>query len=1048
MEQVDMITETSPSAMFTLLSMEFLVLSNRRVVDKKFINAYFNKLNVLDYRSISIKDPHVVRLLLRQLCAAIRFSETELVKNYSQFVLNTIHAGGSIIGRTFCTCQKWFLEALEYTHSDVRNDILITLQALWSTGSFDINNQGFQRLLNEKGLLNQLACPGNHHWSETNFLALSCIEAILVNTENNTTVLSLEYKMTIQEVVLNNLSSFSYDTQDKLIYNKIVCCCLRILSNLSISASSMSQKPDCVGKILGIVKEFSFHGIEKYSTTKPQCLRPSAMNLPEVVNNRGNNRNKTRSKRQTTKKLSQGEKNKGNSNVCLDLPEAVCCKYSSDSETEILNPTEIEYKVRLEAVNLLNAAARNFPTQEMFGYWSQIVASGSKTSARVLARLLLKEPVAKVRRSILSTLSKLLVKAKHFLVHADDSENPSFITFFGTVGAMIRELHFVLSLVLSCERNATVLIHALKCTSVLVNSTPYARLKPGLASKLSRNSRPYLLHKDPTVQVSALSVFEALALVNPLTAEIVNILQKESKLPDNEGFLRGIQIGNSEDNEDDAEEEVDLEYADHSKEKAEIESEINNGLLREKGGLNFLIQVCLQYISNEAEKGPVRLHSLKLLGALASNLESLVFTHLEPVTTTLAKVTQDTDFQIAYHACRVIENLAGRLATLPSDNANVVAFWNTIFSKVTFLVQHPQSTLREVTCDCLGKIDTIFSQLPRERSVLVITILFGGIRDEDSGVRAAAVRALGMLVTIPALEEDTGFLMDLGDVVCLAIEDDNLGVRVKACWALANLCDCLIRRKNNKTIEPIPEKVLLPRLYTIAIKAAQDNCKVKCNAMRALGSVIRLSTDERIFNDVSAGLEILEKCALSEKDMKVRWNACRALGFVMSYKPDAVLPSFWRDQVFPTLCDLICNSPNFKVRTNAAWALGACDTYGKFCPSIWKSIVIALENSQHVPSLVEYPHRDVLVQQLCLTLCHVASRTNASDLQLVWNEVRDHVEDIARHIEHLHNSVLPEKANDLVEAKTHLQRLHHTTHSEDKLIVHCLIGLFEKSHFL
>jgi len=85
--------------------------------------------------------------------------------------------------------------------------------------------------------------------------------------------------------------------------------------------------------------------------------------------------------------------------------------------------------------------------------------------------------------------------------------------------------------------------------------------------------------------------------------------------------------------------------------------------------------------------------------------------------------------------------------------------------------------------------------LQRQKIILIITILFGAVRDEESAVRAAGLRALGMLVTLSALEHDTGFLMDLADTVCSAFEDKNLGVRVKSAWALANLCDCISRRK-------------------------------------------------------------------------------------------------------------------------------------------------------------------------------------------------------------------------------------------------------------
>jgi len=61
---------------------------------------------------------------------------------------------------------------------------------------------------------------------------------------------------------------------------------------------------------------------------------------------------------------------------------------------------------------------------------------------------------------------------------------------------------------------------------------------------------------------------------------------------------------------------------------------------------------------------------------------------------------------------------------------------------------------------------------------------------------------------------------------------------------------------------------------------------------------------------------------------------------------------------------LICDSPNFKVRTNAAWALSSCNDYGKYIVMLWKNIVLAFENAQHVPSYVEYPHRDALIQQV------------------------------------------------------------------------------------
>lgn len=164
-------------------------------------------------------------------------------------------------------------------------------------------------------------------------------------------------------------------------------------------------------------------------------------------------------------------------------------------------------------------------------------------------------------------------------------------------------------------------------------------------------------------------------------------------------------------------------------------------------------------------------------------------------------------------------------------------------------------------------------------------------------MRAAGLRALGMLITLPALEDDTGFLMDLADVVCSASDDKNLGVRVKSAWAMANLCDCLSRQRfvrsylvsfdmrtrthffassyvfffsrNHEEIEPFPLEVVLPKLYHVSVKAAKDNDKVKCNAVRAVGSILYLCPQKHILSDTTLGLDALINCAVLGNDMKV-----------------------------------------------------------------------------------------------------------------------------------------------------------------------------------
>ncbi|EFN82609.1 HEAT repeat-containing protein 6 [Harpegnathos saltator] len=766
------------------------------------------------------------------------------------------------------------------------------------------------------------------------------------------------------------------------------------------------------------------------------------MNLPErvhVIPKCKNLKNhKARPKKTAAKKIMSDTRN----NTLSE--HSGTSKYSSDSDTsdtEGNNSVHVDFKVRLGAVCLLQVLTEFTQSREIFGYWPQIVATGSRNDARVLTRSILVEPVSKVRLNVLSTLTELLTGARPFLKHAEDTNYTSFITFFGIVCLMVKELHFTLSLVLFTEKNVAVLTHALKCTAALVQGTPYERLKSGLVNKLVRNCRPHIFHKDPTVRVAALSVFEAFASSEPITPEISNMLAKQSM---NDAESERLQFNASLTNDigTEEEEEIDIEDIDNSVNSS------NEVKISKDEKISVLVRVCLENISNKTISTPVRLQSLKLIGRLAFNTGNLVFPHLEKVTTTLVSVMGEAESQVVLHACRVLEIISGCLANTEAYHNNGTLFWNTIFESMISLAQTSQTILREAACDCLGSINgNILTQLSRQRVILVITILFGAVRDEESAVRAAGLRALGMLVTLSALEDDTGFLMDLADIVYLTSDDKNLGVRVKSAWALANLCDCLSRQKQHEDREPLPLEVLLPQLYQVCVKAAKDNDKVKCNAVRAIGTILYLCPEKHILSDTALGLDALINCAVLGNDMKVRWNACRALGLVLGHNPDAILPSSWKVQVFPVLANLICHSPNFKVRTNAAWALSSCNHYGEYTVMLWKNIILAFENAQHVPSYMEYSHQDALIQQLCLTLSRVAACTEESELQNLWEEIGDHVEEISNFMKQFQETVLPEKLGDLIKARAQLE--HHAKNAryiENRQIAQFLANIFERTN--
>ncbi|XP_012214911.1 HEAT repeat-containing protein 6 isoform X2 [Linepithema humile] len=870
---------------FSSIIEKLLSLTSTKFSDKKQINACLRDLNELDFRYLNIVNNDAVLLLVNQLCGSVPPTETSLVQNICKFLYNLTQSNIKLHGQTFAICKRWILEVLEFSESLAQIDVLIVIKSFLHNVYFDDINYYVRLLLRDKGLLMKHLNPLCNPWSENNFHALGCLEEIVAN-KSNSDCLSEEFLNLIKDIIFNILSYLPYRHDDKLFYSKIIHVCLHILHCIMMG-KLISDSPDFIGEILGVTQAFLFHGIKGYSAMRPQLLRPAAMNLPErihVVPKCKNLKNhKGKPKKTSTKKTTSCAGNNTLSEYCG------ISKYSSDSDTsdtEINNSIQMDSKVRLGAIRLIQTLVEITQSRDIFGYWPQIVATGSRNDARVLARSILVEPASKVRQNVLSTLTELLIGAKPFLIHAEDTNQTSFITFFGTVCLMIKELHFTLALILLAEKNVAVLTHALKCTAALVQSTPYERLKPGLATKLVRNCRPHIFHKDPTVRVAALSIFEAFASSEPLTQEILNILAKQSmndveseKLQLNNGSISDIGT---------EEEEIDIEdvnnLADSSNETKTSKDE----------SICLLVRVCLENISNKTISTPVRLQSLKLMGRLVFNAKNLVFPHLEKVTTTLISVMEESESQVILHSCRVLEIMSG-LANTETCHSDGILFWNIIFESIILLVQTSQTILREAACDCLGSINgNVFTQLSRKRTILIITILFGAVRDEESAVRAAGLRALGMLVTLSALEDDTGFLMDLADIVCLACDDKNLGVRVKSAWALANLCDCLSRQRQHEEMEPLPLEVLLPKLYHVSIKAAKDNDKVKCNAVRAIGSILYLCPQKDILSDTTLGLDALIKCAVLGNDMKVRWNACRALGLVLSHNPDAILSPTWK----------------------------------------------------------------------------------------------------------------------------------------------------------
>jgi hypothetical protein len=133
-------------------------------------------------------------------------------------------------------------------------------------------------------------------------------------------------------------------------------------------------------------------------------------------------------------------------------------------------------------------------------------------------------------------------------------------------------------------------------------------------------------------------------------------------------------------------------------------------------------------------------------------------------------------------------------------------------------------------------------------------------------VTSSSIGALGVFTTLPTLRADSLFLTDLVHVIPPLVRQKNLMIRIRASWALANLCDAMLGVECSETVVEL--------LYDSAIHTCRDNDKCKGNGVRALGCLWKMGRRD------GGIIDVLIKCS-SSGAMKTRWNSLHALAVVI-----------------------------------------------------------------------------------------------------------------------------------------------------------------------
>nr|CCA17964.1 premRNAsplicing factor SYF1 putative [Albugo laibachii Nc14] len=309
-----------------------------------------------------------------------------------------------------------------------------------------------------------------------------------------------------------------------------------------------------------------------------------------------------------------------------------------------------------------------------------------------------------------------------------------------------------------------------------------------------------------------------------------------------------------------------------------------------------------------------------------------------------------------------------------------------------------------------------------------IRVLFQACKDNSPVVRAAAFRLVGSMSLTPALKIES-FACEVISLAMEALEDATLNVRIKAAWALGNVCTTIgpevailetlkstspsrseLKRQSRAILSELLEntKQLLlfdllqadrmRRIIEKMLICITDHDKVASSVVRALGLVCRWICFEPFRSKLSGNLvhkldSLLDETMLvlsskvSNGSPKVRWNACHAIAKILLCPalPLALIP--WAPVVFQALINAISQQDNFKVRISACGALRVSSSrsgMGAFYAPALRAIVDALETASDLKDVIEFRYKEQLETQLSFTLTHLLHIATQDDHALVW----------------------------------------------------------------
>lgn len=292
-------------------------------------------------------------------------------------------------------------------------------------------------------------------------------------------------------------------------------------------------------------------------------------------------------------------------------------------------------------------------------------------------------------------------------------------------------------------------------------------------------------------------------------------------------------------------------------------------------------------------------------------------------------------------------------------------------------------------------------------------------KDSSPVVRAAGFRLLGSLCLAPAFKKRDFSCMVAG-LALDALGDSTLNVRVRAAWALGNVCTTIgpeavvpsdLESERGGSESPSTKPLLLYTLLPPAqmrhitekmLVFINDNDKVASSVARTLGLICRWISFEAFvqtltpreatcLHDLLGQAMVVLASKINTGSPKVRWNACHAIAKVLLCPSLPLASVTWAPAVFQALITAITQQENFKVRISACTALrvsGSRSAYGSFYKTSLYAIIDALETASDLKDVTEFRYKEQLETQLSFTLVHLIDIAADEDDELIWTAIR------------------------------------------------------------